>query len=175
MIFNFITYMQSIAENLLALGHSSSTKHFFRVSGISGLEEILQNLSTAEYPALCVVDNPEGRMSSDNKVGVIDRQYYYFFVITPAKTEDAVSRHEAIDDCLSISKQIVSKMLYDYMNENRVFGNITGLMRLQTDSFSYKSVGPLGDNCHGVWISFSVINESGIRYDTTQWKPETTS
>jgi hypothetical protein len=175
MIFDFITYMQSIAENLLALGHSATTKHFFRVSGISGLEEILQNLSTAEFPALCVVDNPEGRMASDNRAGVIDRQYYYFFVIKPSKTEDADSRHEAIADSLTISKQIVSKILNDYMNENRVFGNATGLMRLQTDSFSYKSVGPLGDNCHGVWISFAVINESGIRYDTSQWKPAITS
>lgn len=175
MIFDFIAYMQSIAENLLAINHSDSSKHFFRVSGIAGMEEVLQNLSTAQFPAICVIDNTEGRMIDDNKGHVIDRQYYYFFVLNNSKSEDAISRHETITGCLDIGKQILAKILADYRAENRVFGNDTGLMRLQTDSISYKAIGPLGDNCHGVWFSFSVINESGVKYDATAWKTKTTS
>jgi len=176
MIFDFITYMENVAQQHKSIAHdpSNGNDHYFRVSGVAGLEELLSNINNASFPALCVVDNPEGRLVDQSSNNVVDRQFYYFFLLKPADSLDADSRQTAIDDCRTIARQILARMFRDYLKENRELTETTGLRYLQRDSITYKAIGPLGDNCHGMWVSFAVINRTGISFDKNMWSDEET-
>jgi len=45
----------------------------------------------------------------------------------------------------------------------------TGLWNLNRDSVSFKAVGPLADNCYGVWVSFTVLNNADIKFNQQDW------
>jgi hypothetical protein len=49
------------------------------------------------------------------------------------------------------------------------FTDPSGLKGLNRDSVSLKSVGPVADNCFGVWVSFTLTSESGIVYNADDW------
>lgn len=168
-MFDFITYMQALAESHKELSHSAANKCFFRVSGIAQMEELLQNLSVAKFPALIVEDMPEGRYIDAVSDNVIDRRYFSFYVLHTAKIEDADDRSGAIAYCKEIVNSLISKMFRDFKNANVDFSDASGLRTLERNSISYRAVGPVGDNCVGIWVSFTVIDKTGVVYKETDW------
>lgn len=172
MPFDFITYMEDVATRLKAIRHNPELKQekFFKVSGIGAMEELFEKIGHAQFPALFVVDNPEGRLIDQNSSNLLDQQYYYFFVLQKVKTADSQSRKEANEACKIICRKIFSKMFRDKLAEQRDPGNrTTGLCNLNRGDISYKTVGPLGDNCHGIWASFTLLDSAGIHYDAEDW------
>jgi len=171
MAFNFLPYMETVAKELLAVGHLvNGKKRFFRVGGISSLEELLQGISKADFPAVCAVDQPEGRLLDRDSSNPLMLNYHYFFVLQHAASLDAGSRSSAILECSGIAGKILSRMFRDKLAECRdPFTLPTGLSGLNRDSVTMKSVGPIADNCFGVWVSFTVISESGITFNQEDW------
>ena len=172
MTFDIISYMEDVARRLKSIGHDPENKksHFFKCSGITALEELMEKLTHAEYPALCVVDNPEGRLIDQTSSNLLDNQYYYFFVIDKAKINDANDRKATIDRCKVIYKKILSKMFRDQLAEQRErLQGGTGLRNLNRGDISYKAIGPLGDSCYGMWASFTLLNTTGIVYNEDDW------
>jgi len=169
-MFDFITYMQHIAESLTAISHSETNKSFFRVSGLNQMEELLQNLSTAKFPALIVEDMPEGRFLDERSNNVIDRRYFSFYVLKPAKIEDAADRSAVIDECKDIVNKIISRMFKNFKDANINYNSESGIMRnLERGSIGYRAVGPIGDNCVGIWVSFTLIDTTDVIYNESDW------
>jgi hypothetical protein len=171
MAFDFLAYMEKVAKELLAIGHTTNgKKSFFRVGGISSMEELLQGISKADFPALCAVDQPEARLIDRDSSNPLLLNYHYFFILQHAASLDAASRSAAIKECSVIAGKILSRMFRDKLAECRdPFTYPSGLKGLNRDSVSLKSVGPVADNCFGVWVSFTLTSESGIVYNADDW------
>lgn len=170
--FDFVAYMELLATGLKSLKHDADgQKHFYRVSSLVALDELLQGLNQAQFPALCVIDAPEGRFTDRDSSNLLDVQYYYFFVLQKADIDDAASRQLAISESRVIVRQLFGKMFRDRHNEqiNPSLLPTYGLANLNRDSISYRAVGPIADNCYGLWASFTVTNSAGITYVDTDW------
>ena len=165
--FDFISYMRDCAVRLKDIQHTNETPRFFRISGISQLEELLANLPDASSPALMVENNIEGRFSdpgpSDN---FLDTPYYTFYVIGKVSFNDFDEIEQVKKNTKEIAEKIVARMLKDRRNYRN------GLVMLRFDNVPYQNIGPIGDQCYGTMISFTVINTSNSRYNASDWLPE---
>ena len=171
--FNYADYMQMLATANKLLKHDpEGEKHFYKVSSLINLDELLQGLNQAEFPALCLVDSPEGRLTDRDSSNLLDVQYFYFFVIDKAEMDDAASRKLAIDGSRTIIKQLLSRMFRDKVKEqqNSLLTPAYGIRNLNRDSISYKAVGPIADNCFGLWASFTLPESSDIKYNADDWE-----
>lgn len=165
--FEFIKYMLDCAVRLKDIGHTDTKQRFFRISGISQLEELLSSLPNASSPALLVENNTDGRVGdnarSDN---FLDTPYYIFYVIEKAPFNDHNKMQAAKENSKNIGFKILSRML----NDRRHYRN--GLIMFDFSSITYQSVGPIGDNCFGTMFSFSVANPADLVYSNDDWLPQ---
>ncbi len=169
MEFNFTEYMRDIAIKLKDIAHTAETKKFHRISSIAKLEELLSSSSNAGYPALIVVDNREGRYLDRNSDNLLDSRYYSFYVIKNVANQDIAGREAAIKECETIIKKILGKFFNDMANDNRGIQPQTGLRNLNRDSITYYTIGPIGDNCFGIQVTFTMLQPTGIKYNADDW------
>lgn len=168
MNFNGITYFTNVAMHMKAIGHSPENQHFFRASNVLQLQELLQNLTKAQYPALVFFDKRDGRFDDQNSNNLVDRQFYQLLILKPAGIEDSDQRQQAIDDCFAIIRRIISRMTRDWLAANR--GNdTTGLRNLDRGSMYYNSVGPLVDNLFGMELAFTLREPVDTTYNADDW------
>jgi hypothetical protein len=163
--FDFIAYMLLCAEELKDIRHDETNKRFFRITGLTQLEELLFNLSDASYPALMVVNNQDGNLAdkspSDN---VVDIPYYSFMVIDKADFNDHDQVESVKENCKALGLKIISRMIRDKRNMKN------GLVFLDVSSISYSTFGPIADNTYGVSFSFTVPWQADITYNTSDWE-----
>jgi hypothetical protein len=168
--FNFTEYMLDIAVRLIELQHSDDDKHYSRVSSLPGMEEYLSNMTFNSGWQLIVVDNRTGQFDdgsfSDN---LIDRQLYSFYLVKSVETNDFDAREELIKEAETILKKILSKFFYDKRN------SLYGLLDLQRSSITYDTIGPIGNDCHGLMVHFTLLNASDIAYSENDWISESES
>ena len=168
MSFNSVTYFGDIARKLKAIGHSESTPRFFRASNVMQLQELLQNLGQAQYPALILFDKLDGRMEDNTSNNPIDRQFYSLLVVNKVDGEDSDSRRQVIEECKAIVMKIFARMTRDWMLANRQ--NTTGGLRnFDRSSAYYNSVGPLVDNLFGVEYAFNLRESINTTLDSDDW------
>lgn len=165
--FDFIPYMKDCAVRLIDILHSEDSPRFFRVSGITQLEELLANLPDAAFPALLAENNMEGRFSdpgpSDN---FLDIPFYTFYVIDKAPFNDFDEIEKAKKTTKGIGEKIISRMLHDRRNHRN------GLVMLRFDNVPYQNIGPIGDHCFGTMISFTIVNRLNPKCLACDWLPE---
>lgn len=164
MQFNFITYMRDCATRLKAIGHTEQTPKFFRISSLAQLDELLSMISDIGYPALLIHDNMDGaigdRSTSNN---YLDIPNYTFYVVEHVSLNDHDAKQQVITNCKNIGLKILAKMKHDKLDLNQ------GLTFLQFDNIPYQTIGPIGDNCHGVMFTISVPNQAQITYNADDW------
>ena len=166
--FDFVTYMRDCAVRLKDISHSPSQQRFFRVSGISQLEELLANLPDASTPALLVENNTDGRITDPGPAdNFLDIPYFVFYVIEKAPFNDFDRIEQAKAETKAIGLKILARMLHD----RRHYRN--GLIMLRFDNIPYQSIGPIGDNCFGTMFSFTVHNPMAATYTANDWHPVT--
>jgi hypothetical protein len=163
--FDFIAYMRDCAVRLKGFGHSDSQQRFFRITGLTQLEELLFNLPDASFPALMVENNQNGtltdRSPSDNYV---DIPYYSFMVAAKADFNDHDQIEAAKVLCKSLGLKIISRMVHD---KRRM---AVGLTFLNVSGIAYNTFGPVADKIYGVSFSFTVPDLAEINYDPLHWK-----
>lgn len=162
--FDFIAYMLDCATRLKAIGHTGANPRFFRVSGLSGLEEYMQKLNEAQYPAMIVHDNQEGavgdRQFSDN---FMDIPYFVFYIVSRPEYGNADASEAAKKTCKAIGFKIIAKMLRDKRR------GLNGLSFLNIDNIPYQTIGPIGDQAVGVMFSFTVSDQTDLLYNAADW------
>lgn len=162
--FDFQEYMLACAEQLKEIRHTEEERKFFRITGLSQLEELLFNLPDATFPAMMVDNNQNGNLTdkspSDN---VVDIPYYSFMIIDKAEFNDHDLVEAAKENCKALGLKIISRMIRD----KRTMQN--GLVFLDVSSISYTTFGPIGDNTYGVSFSFTVPWQADVSYDSNDW------
>ncbi len=162
--FNFIDYMCDCATNLKDIRHSAEKPGYFRVTNITQLEELLQNLPDAQFPALIVNSSPEGVVGDfSNSDNILDHPTYLFYVVDKTTFGDIDSQVDAKANCKAIVLKILSKLIYDKRKQKN------GLAFLQLGSIQYYAVGPIGDNCFGIGAEFSLYELLPVEYDPKDW------
>ena len=86
MAFNFIDYMTNIAKTMKAISHlenNKTQKRFYRVSGLNGIEELLNNLTDPKmYPAILANDLEFGKVGDvSTSNNFLDRQSHIFYIV----------------------------------------------------------------------------------------------
>lgn len=164
MAFEFKTYMLECAVKLKEIRHSEEKKKFFRISGLGHLDELLSNLSKAQFPALVIEENHDGtigdRSISNN---YMDTPYFVFYVVDHAPFDDHDARERIKLECKKTGLKILSRMLRHKIRGER------GLMFLQFQSIPYQTIGPIGDNCYGTMFSFTVSDTANVVFNPDDW------
>jgi hypothetical protein len=162
--FDFLTYMLQCAEELKELKHGENYNRFFRITGLTQLEELLFNLSDANYPAMMVENNQVGNLtdrgSSDN---VVDVPYHTFMIIEKAEFNDHDAVEAAKASCKAIGLKIISRLIRD---KRRM---LNGLVFLDVSGIAYDTFGPIADNTYGVSFSFTVPWQADVTFNSADW------
>lgn len=163
--FDFIGYMEDIAESLYEIQHTESEKHFSRVSSIAELGEFLANMRTSRGYQLIVIDNQSGRFLDRRSDNLLIMPYFSFFILKQVPREDYDGKDTALAGCVTVLKKVLSKMFQD----KRDMSN--GLTNLDRDSITYNQTGPIGHNWHGLNVNFTILDDPDIQYDVNDWLP----
>jgi hypothetical protein len=171
MNFNSVTYFTQIARKLKAIGHTDTNKKFFRASNVNQLQELIQNLTSAQYPALILFDKLDGRFEDNTSNNPIDRQFYSLLIVKPVDGEDSDSRRQVIEDCKAIVMKIFARMTRDWLAANKVSvdGDTTGLRNFDRGSAYYNSIGPISDNLFGTEYAFTIREAINTKLNEADW------
>lgn len=159
MSFDPITYFQTIQTQLKEL---TGDHRFFRVTGLSHMEEILTNLRKAVYPVMCVDDSQDGIVIEAGG-GYYDSRYYSVFILSKVKIHDDADRNTKMATCRAIFFKILSRMVH----ESAEFGN--GMVYLHPDMIKYDEVGYLADDLFGIHFGFTVETPQNLEYVSSDW------
>lgn len=171
-MFDFETYITTAATKLKAIGHSSTNKRVFLISGIASIEEVLKNITkivVGNYYVM-IEDGTSGRiidLRSDNQ---LDRPLYAFYVFVKRANADSTGISSAKKNCKSIAMKIIARMRRDMNSERQLSNNSTGLRGFLPESITYYSVGPFGINYYGVRVQFeNQEKNTDIIYSAADW------
>lgn len=169
MTFDYVAYMRTLAQKNKLLLHTAEKPAFYRVSSITGLEELITSGSFGKNRCLIVLDAREGRFVDNDSDNLLDDQYYTFFVLEHADALDPNKRSTALRFSMIVAKQLLSKMFKD-KREAQQGKEPKWLMNLDKASIYYKEIGPIGDNFWGYMYSFSLLEPPGIQYNENDWQ-----
>lgn len=169
MKFDVVTFMENMARWCKLIGHTDNERHFYRVSGIQAIEEVLQNMGDNFSPALLVEDELEGQFADGLSDNVRDVRNFMFYVVKRSELQDMADRQTIIRECHAIVKQIIAVMFKYYKTDNKSALNTYGLRGLVKGSIAYFTLGPIGDNCFGIGCGFQINDSHDIAFDMTQW------
>lgn len=143
--------MLDCATRLKDIGHTDNEKHFFKANTILGVEELINNIGEANYPALVVEITTEGSIGDESRSNnFIDLPNYTFYVLgAPLQQNFGMDEiHISKQQAKSIGLKILGKMRHDRRRQ------LYGLHFMNFLSVNYQEVGPLGAGSYGVMFSF---------------------
>lgn len=167
--FDFNAYMLDCATRLKDLQHTDVSPHFFRVNTIIGLEELLNNIGVAEYPALVIQTSVRGRIGDEARSNnFIDSPFYTFYIIgAPLGTGfDAETLRLEKNKTKAIGFKILAKMRHDRLRQ------LNGLHFMKFLSVPYQEVGPLGAGSYGTMFNFEVSDSNMLPHVEADWLAE---
>ena len=168
-MFDFITYMQDIAESLIYIQHTGSLPRFHRVSGIASLEELLGKQAHTTGYQLVIEDNYTGRFSNNLSQNWLNYRQYSFYILKKAELNDPDDLENVKAECFLVAKKVISKLKIDQLSDHRAKTSF-GLRNLD-QNIRYASIGPLGDFFVGIQVYFSLVDPAAHTYDTNDWTP----
>jgi hypothetical protein len=141
-------YLNSILPNFREIGTIA------RVSGLSGMEEVMEKIRQVKSLVLIVEDDSDGFL--DLSRGNFDNSFQSFSVFGISKLGDSSDRNRVLNLCFQTGLKILNQMLAD----SRDFGDpVYGFDRTRV---SYMRIGPLVNNSYGYTFSYTMQNEKFI-------------
>jgi hypothetical protein len=167
-LYNHLTYMESIAENLRDIAHSTAKPRFFKSTGLASLDGLMANLSVANLPCLIAEDGCDERLSDNSSDSIRSLPFYTFYILYQASPGNDTEIMEARSNARATANKVLSRMLRDANVPNFDLG----IDIMDFSSVRMQGVGPLGDNGYGVMVTFTLQQEADIDYDTNDWMDE---
>jgi hypothetical protein len=168
--YNHIDYMKSVAEKLKEIGHTDQKPHFYRISGLLMLEEFLDKITSVDSGFhLLAEEDLTGQLSGvDNP---LDNENYLFFIVKHVDLNDHANRVKIKRDCKNIAKKIIARIRKHWHAANAAIeiNDTYGLRNFNTENIFYQTIGPIGDNCYGIEVRFSIIEKAGTIYNINDW------
>ena len=158
--------MLDCAVRLKELQHTETNPCFFKVNTIIGLEELLNNIGVAHYPALIIQTSVRGRIGDETRSNnFLDNPFYTFFVIgAPLHGNfDADQLRLDKEKTKAIGFKILAKMRHDRYRQ------LHGLHFMKFLSVPYQEVGPMGAGSYGVMFSFEVPHSNQLPHNPHDW------
>lgn len=162
--YNHTAYAESLSQSLKLLENPSGRKNLFVSPNSDTLYALSLRLSEINYPVLVAVDGNDADFSEGDADTLHRAAQYYFMLLMPAPADDPAAILAVQTLCAENAEQIQGKMRLEsgyYLN---------GLEGLAGDSFTIRSVGPLGDNLFGVVMGFQVVQAVNFMKDGEYWR-----
>lgn len=158
-------YFEAIATSLKDIANSGAGNHFTKVTSFRAMEGFLAERLNLKGYQLVYMDYLRGKFIDNKSDNILNQRFYTFFVLKNAPDSLYDGKGDAaINDCLAVSRKIISKM----RNDRRNYANL--MERVDVGSISFEQVGPVGQGWYGVNVSFFMIDNPGdIIYDATDW------
>lgn len=164
MTFDAVSYFRTAAIKLRDIEHSDEEPRFFRIRSLSGMDELLNNLGAANFPALLVHDTLDGAIGDfANTDSFMDEPQIIFYVLDKADITDPSSVDTAIQNAHAIGNKIIAMMLKHKNTERH------GLQYLDMTNIPYQSVGPIADHCFGMMYIIGVTEHIELIVDSEDW------
>jgi hypothetical protein len=161
-MFNFISYISQFATTLKDF--APYTNNFYRASSVAKIEELLQNMrAAADNLLLIAATNHDGVIGDNNSDNFIDNPSYQFYILKHVKQNTQTDIDTTLTTCKNAGRKILAKMLHDRRN------NLNNLSFLSLSRVPYYSVGPIGNNYHGIIFDFSVVQNADLVYKTSDY------
>lgn len=127
-------------------------KQVVRISGLSGLEELTDDVRAAEFPCLAVDIGTDG--SLDWSTGSLDRSFHAFHVLIQLDgVTDAAHRKAALRQAFEIGKRILRQIQAD----SHEYGS--PCYGFEASDIRYSGFGPIGFQCYGYSFNFVISRE----------------
>ncbi len=137
---------------------------FCRVSGISHMEEVIQNFSK-EKAYFCIDDTADGSMMQHSGGGYFERRQYTVFLLKKYPYGDMEKQHIALNQCREIFWKLVKKLIYD---RRRLENEMT---YLNVDRIPFYEVpGYYISGCTGLYFMVTIDIPTELCYDSNEWK-----
>ena len=145
-MFNQYDYFQSRQKQVPEINTLS------RVTGITGMEEFVQNIRDIKPLILAVEDDADGYL--DLSSGNVDHGFHTFMILDIAKLNDSTDRVRALNNCMKAALKLFRIM----MEDGKEFGDpCYGFDKSRID---YQRIGPLANNTYGYLFSYILKNEN---------------
>lgn len=145
-MFNQYSYLSGI------LPYFPEVKAIYRVSGLAGMEEAMQNLRT--IPALMLFSEDDGDGFLDLEDGNLDNGFHTFSIGGPVKLGDSEDRLRVLNVSMSNGLKIFKRMITDSQDfKNPMYG-------FDRSRIDYQRIGPLLNNTYGYMFTYTLKNEN---------------
>jgi len=161
--YNHHEYMEDAATKLKAIAHNSNAPRFFKSTGLASLDELLSRIGSVRLPALISEDGSDQVITDNGSDNPLAKPYYTFYIIYPAKAADDSTIFTARSNALATAKKVISRMRTHSRDLQY------GLKDLDFNTIRIMGVGPIGDNGHGVMVTFTLWEPADIYYNATDW------
>lgn len=169
----YIAYFQNAATSNKAIAHGSDGRKTFRRIDI---EEVLTGLKADMNGQICMfLENPEIRTLdalSDNQRKLMTGA---FLILQQADKIDIGKQETALDQCLEVSEQVLSKMMNDARKSLQDKTHPWKLKGFDPNTVSMEKVGPVFGYFYGWRVQFT-LNQPfpGIKaLDESKWFDDT--
>jgi len=156
-MFDPVTYMQTLHGELLA---TKSSYKFARVSGVQGLEEILEN-SRRESRFFAIDDSQDGQTFRGAGGAFFERRAYTVFILARTTYADMDARATVMAEARAIFRNIVSRMIKEKYDIQ-----VVDLNRIQF----YEVPPAFAHGTSGIYFIFNVENPVDLTYDADAWE-----
>lgn len=167
-MFDFTTYIETLATQLNDIAHSPTNKRFYLASNTQSIEEILANITNLRGLILVAEDNLEGSLVENPSLATFDRQLCSFFLMKKADDMKMSSRREILAEFDTVISKIIARLRRDYYTDNEGTTN-TGLRNIEWNSLSYFTFGPVLSNMYGMHVSFTMLHQVKFTFDANDW------
>jgi hypothetical protein len=170
-MFDLISYMENIATTHKSIGHTSTSPKFFRCTGIAQVEELLQNIASAQGTILLADINLGGTIFGETE-SFTDQPAFVYYVMKQANFHDLEEQATIKKECKELGLAILAKLKHDRWQDNFNAG-ANGLKALDLSRIPYDTIGPIANHWYGCMFTFRLnvkASESGMIYDPDDYE-----
>lgn len=161
--YNHAAYGERLTT-LLKLFQGVTRKCFFESPNSDTLYALSQKLSEINHPVLVAVDGSDSDFDEGDADSLFETGQYYFLLLQPCRDDDPLDILGKQRQCKAVADEIQGQM----RRESADYTN--GLTMLGGDSFTVRSIGPVGDNLYGVIMGFQVARAVNFERNAQYWR-----
>lgn len=161
--YNHFMYVEALAIGLIEISHSIDNKRFFRATGQTKMEELMNNFRSVTGGAMIAVDGKIIDFGWNDSDSLMVNPKYGIVILFPAQSADSASIFIAQDRAAQVALQCIAKMMQDaskYLN---------GCDKIDPSSFQIDGFGPFADYFFGVEISYSLSDGLNYQLNPQMW------
>lgn len=157
----YISYFESIARNLIAIGHTDTKKHFFRLE----FEEVLTALPNQMNWPCMILEGYDVSFIDNKSDNILKVRNGAFVILDKVKNlQDFNAIHAVYDKCEVIVDDIISKIMNDKRSRQHAVVKDIDLSQVEIVMIANDVEGAFGFRC-----SFPIINTHDIAINPAKW------